>query len=291
MGGILRPLLAEPAKHLLRLARDPDYRTWRDLERRLGRVPRRTPRRVRAGRLLLDVPDAASFLGAFHEIFVERSLEFPSWAAAPRILDLGANIGLSVLAFLRDHPDARITAVEPDPAIFAILERNVRGNGGASVRLIQAAAWSGSGTLRFRSDGADGGRARGGEAAPALGGDATAGAVPDASPAAGEIEVPAVDVAALFDEGPFDVVKMDIEGAERVVLPALGERLRRVRCLFVEVHSGPGDRAPLAALLEPIERAGLEVHIHTVRARPHPFLDEGVPEEFDLLLHVYGVRR
>lgn len=275
MGGVFRPLLAEPAKHLLRLARDSEYRTWRDLERRLGRVPRRTPRTVRAGRLRLEVPDAASFLASYGELFVERSLAFPSWGAAPRILDLGANIGLSVLAFLRDHPDARITAVEADPAIFGFLERNVRGNGGAAVRMIQAAAWSHAGSVAFRSDGADGGRTSG----------------VDAPAGPGDLTVPAVDVAALFDEGPYDVVKMDIEGAERHVLPALGDRLRSVRYLFVEVHAGRNGRPLLGALLEPIERAGLEVHVHTVRARAHPFMAEPVEGDFDLLLHVYGVRR
>ena len=179
MGGIVRPLFAEPAKHLWRLARDPDYRAWRDLERRLGRAPRRETRRIEVRGLRLEVPDAASFLGAFREIFVDRSLAFPSWGTPPRILDLGANIGLSVLAFLRDHPEADITALEPDPAIFRVLERNVRENGGARVRLLQCAAWSRDGVIRFRSDGADGGHAVSGEGAPS--------ATPATPSAAGEI--------------------------------------------------------------------------------------------------------
>ena len=279
MGGIVRPLFAEPAKHLWRLARDPDYRAWRDLERRYGRAPRREARRVAVRGLRLEVPDAASFLGAFHEIFVDRSLAFPPWGAPPRILDLGANIGLSVLAFLREHPEAVITALEPEPALFAVLERNVRANGGERVRLLRAAAWSHDGALRFRADGADGGRAV-----------ADAGDAVDAGDV-GDVEVPARDVAALFDEGPYDVVKIDIEGAERVVLPALGSRLRAVRYLFVEFHAGPGDRASLATIVGLMESAGLEVHVHTVRARPHPFLNEAAESPYDHLLHLYGVRR
>ncbi len=273
MGGILRPFFAPPAKHLIRLARDRHYRAWRDLERRLGSVPRRTPRSVRALGLDLLVPDAASFLEVFREVFVERSMTFPSWGAPPRILDLGANLGLTVLYFLREHPDARITALEPDPDLFRVLERNVRQNGGEGVTLRRQAAWSQSGPLRFQPDGADGGRVRAGSAAP------------------GAVEVEAVDVAALFDEGQYDVIKMDIEGAERVVLPALGDRLRSVRYLFMEVHAGRGDRAPLASLIAPIEAAGLEVEIQTVRCPAHPFHDSPSGEEFSLLLHVYGIRR
>jgi hypothetical protein len=105
------------------------------------------------------------------------------------------------------------------------------------------------------------------------------------------VEVPARDVAALFDEGTYDVVKIDIEGAERVVLPALGSRLRAVRYLFVEFHAGPGDRASLASIVGLMESAGLEVHVHTVRARPHPFLNEPAEAPYDHLLHLYGVRR
>lgn len=287
MGGIVRPLLAAPARHLARLAGDPAYRAWRNLERRLARAPRRSSRVVRALGMSLEVPDAASFLGAFQEIFVERSLTFPKWGAAPRILDLGANIGLSVLYFLREHPDAVLTALEPDPALFRVLERNVRENGGGRAVLLNQAAWTGAGTLRFQSDGADGGHVVTGGALPAEAVAPEAGSV-----ASGRvIEVPAVDVAALFDAGPYDVVKIDVEGAESVLLPALGERLRRVRYLFVEYHGAATAPAPLAALIAPMEAAGLTVQVHTVRAPAHPFRGEPSAEPLEQILHLYGIRR
>lgn len=271
MGGIVRPLLAGPARHLLRLARDPAYRAWRDLERRLGRTPRRTTRVVRALGLSLEVPDAPSFLGAFREIFVERSLSFPGWGEPPRVLDLGANIGLSVLWFLREHPAARVTALEPDPALFRVLQRNVLENGGGRATLQNRAAWHEAGRVRFLSDGADGGRVVG------------AGT--------GLLEVDAADVRALFDAGPYDVIKMDIEGAESTVLPALGERLRRVRFLFVEYHAPAAGAPSLAALIAPMEAAGLTVQVHTVRAPAHPFRDEPPASGLEQILHLYGVRR
>lgn len=288
MGGIVRPLLAEPAKHLVRLARDPAYRAWRDLERRLGGVPRRSTRVVRALGMSLEVPDAASFLGAFHEIFVERTLSFPAWDAPPRILDLGANIGLSVLFFLREHPDAVLTALEPDPGLFGVLERNVRENGGGRARLRNLAAWSTAGLLRFRRDGADGGHV----VATGAGGEERRDI--DAPAARDEpcpIDVPAIDVATLFDEGPYDVVKIDIEGAESVVLPALGERLRGVRYLFVEYHGFSGTPAPLSAMIAPMEAAGLTVQVHTVRAPARPFQNESSAEPLEQILHLYGIRR
>ncbi|MEU1785771.1 FkbM family methyltransferase [Streptomyces sparsogenes] len=41
------------------------------------------------------------------------------------VLDVGANIGLASLAFAGAQPAARITAVEPVPALFDCLERNL----------------------------------------------------------------------------------------------------------------------------------------------------------------------
>jgi len=272
MGGVVRPLLAEPAKHLIRLARDPVYRTWRDLERRLASAPRRSTRMVRALGMSLEVPDPASFLVSFEEIFVERMLSFASWGSPPRILDLGANIGLSQLYFLREHPDAWITALEPDPALFRVLQRNVIENGGGRATLMNRAAWNGPGRLRFRADGADGGRVVAGEEG-------------------NTIEIEAIDTAALFDQGPFDVVKMDIEGAESVVLPALRPILVTLGLFIVEYHAVPGRATPLAAIVEPMEAAGLTVQIRTVRAPRHPFRDPPPAEDFEQILHVYGVRR
>ena len=49
--------------------------------------------------------------------------------STPRILDCGANVGLASLFFRRLYPQARITAFEADPALFAILEANLDANG------------------------------------------------------------------------------------------------------------------------------------------------------------------
>ena len=66
---------------------------------------------------------------------------------SPRILDCGANVGLASLFFKRRYPAARITAFEADPALFAILDANLRANGAADVEARHAALWTSTGTV------------------------------------------------------------------------------------------------------------------------------------------------
>ncbi len=271
------PLIEAPAKHLLRLARDREYRTFCGLDAALGGAPRFQERRARVGGLRLVIPDAASFLISYREIFVERTLDFQWLGEEPRILDLGANIGLSVLAFKRAYPRARITALEPDPRLFDVLKRNVHGNGFSDVTLIQKAAWSEATKLPFVPDGADGGRA-----------------LPRNSESTVTMKVTEVEALSLPDllrEQSFDYVKMDIEGAERTVVPACAGLLGKVSRVFVEYHGYPNEKPALASVAGPLEDAGFQIQIHTVRSAPHPFLEDGPGHDCHLILHIYGTRR
>jgi FkbM family methyltransferase len=281
MGGLLRPIVSAPAKHFLRLVSDPEYRAIVMLESRLGGVPRFTPRHVRVRGLDLQVPDVGTFLATYRNIFVDRAYAF-RWreSRAPRILDLGANIGLSALYFQRAHRHARILAIEADPAIFAMLERNLRENGARDVELLQRAAWSETTRMTFRPDGADGGRLD----------DARGASVPGPVHAAAPFEVETVSVPELLRREPFDIVKMDIEGAERVVLPACRDALGEVRGLMVEYHSSPARPQALGEILGMLEAAGFRVHVHTGFTSPHPLESVGQHEGWDLQLHLYAWR-
>jgi FkbM family methyltransferase len=272
----LRPLVEGPAKHLLRLARDPEYRAYCRLDASLGRLPRFRDCRARVHGMDLAIPDPASFLPSFREIFVERTLAFPWPGAEPRILDLGANIGLSVLAFKRAFPRARVTALEPDPRLFEVLRRNVHGNGFTDVTLIQKAAWSEATRLRFLPDGADGGRAL----------------PPSASVQTGAtLEVETADIPGLLRAESYDFVKMDIEGAERVVVPASAGALESVSFIFVEYHGASTEMPVLASVVGPLENAGFQIQVHTVRSPDQPFFKSGAGQDYDLILHIYGSRQ
>jgi len=55
----------------------------------------------------------------------------------PMIVDAGANIGAASRWFRQSYPDAHIAAIEPDPANFALLKRNLAAD--ANVTLFAAA--------------------------------------------------------------------------------------------------------------------------------------------------------
>jgi FkbM family methyltransferase len=271
MCGLIKPLWYEPVRHCYRLLTDSGYRTFSLLEAQLRNLPRFTPRRIKIENLKLHLPDAASFLSAYREIFIEKIYAFKSREVAPRILDLGANIGLSVLFFKQLYPRSEITAFEADPKIFAYLEKNVHGNGYTDVQLINKAAWHENATLEFCSEGADGGRA-------AMMGDGNL------------IPVEAIDIGEFLRNNRFDFLKMDIEGAEEFVLPACKDSLTGIRFIFVEYHSKDGQKQCLDRLITILVEAGFRIHVHSVSASPSPFIEITTNTGFDLQLNIFGWR-
>lgn len=271
MSGLIRPFWFEPVRHCYRLMSDKNYRALCLLEARLGRMPRFSPGRVRMNGMEIRFPDAASFLSTYREIFVKGIYAFPFSGEAPVILDLGANIGLSVIYFKMLYPGAKVIAYEADPQIFSYLETNVHGNGFMDVELINRAAWHENGTLRFSPEGADGGRVT-------------------QDYTGKQIEVQAVDIAEVLRTHHFDLLKMDIEGAEELVLPACREGLADIPFIFVEYHSRIGQCQRLDHIFKVLVDAGYRVHLQSLAPARSPFL--GVPEQggFDLQLNIFGWR-
>jgi FkbM family methyltransferase len=217
------------------------------------------------------VPDCASFLSAFREIFANRCYAFKSAGIKPRILDLGANIGLSVLFFKTEYPGAEIEAFEADPAIFGYLQKNIFGNGWDDVRLINSAAWHENTVLQFEVEGADGGRVArsGGE---------------------NVVNVSAIDISEFMSDKHYDFMKIDIEGAEVGVLSRCRDKLKNVDHLFVEYHSVIGWPQRLHELLEILTSAGFRYHIHSPNPTSRPFMGTDLIIDYDLLLNIFAWR-
>jgi FkbM family methyltransferase len=192
------------------------------------------------GQFTVRYLDLLSLYMEFKDIFCNRIYHFEASGPAPRVIDGGGFIGMSVLYTKRVHPDARITCFEPDPAIAAILRENVEMNGLSDVEVVTAALADERGDASFLPDDADGGRV------VTAGGDETVRAVP-LSDYLGE---------------PVDFLKLNIEGMELPVLAAAKERLPAVNELVVEYHGWPGRPQQLGELLDLLDKYGFRYLIN-----------------------------
>lgn len=268
---ILKPLFYPPAKHIYKLITSEPYRRYYLLEYRLRGAPRLTECYTRVYGWDISIPDSASFLSNYKEIFVEQIYAFVSNNPCPKILDIGAHIGLSVLFFKHCYPQAQITAFEADPRIFAYLKKNVHGNGYTDVQLINKAVWHENAALKFSPDGADGGYVALKEGADLIG-------------------IDAINIAEFLKEKQFDLLKMDIEGAEGYVIPACKDCLQNIKFIFVEYHSITGQKQDLDQIVNTLSEANFRIHIHCVMSHKSPFIRLNTSSRFDLQLNIFGWR-
>ncbi|HEY4596084.1 MAG TPA: FkbM family methyltransferase [Thermoanaerobaculia bacterium] len=166
------------------------------------------------------------------EIFEGGEYDFPCDSVEPVILDCGSHIGLSVAWFKRRFPEARITAFEPDPKNFELLQANVAANGFEGVELLNVALASERGTARFYGQfKADEPMASSHSLKEDWGTQRTKS----------WILVPTVPLGD-YITGPVDYLKLDIEGMELEVLRSIASRLHLVKALGLEFH-GTGSTA------------------------------------------------
>lgn len=260
-------------RSLLRMGRDKEYRRASAFSLMYDLYPRRRPSWVTINGVRTHFCDASSFVHEYEEIFANRTYEFATENPQPLILDLGANVGVSVLFFKRRYPEARVIAYEADPRVFDFLRRNVLAHQLKGVELHNSAVWTKRGEMRFESDGADAGR---------LG---------DGMGREGSIVVPTVPIAEILRAHErIDFLKLDIEGAEDEVLPASDGLLDRVDNLFVEYHSTAARPQKIDELTAILKRAGFRLAIVPECSLPTPFLKKPHQRHFDLQLNISAYR-
>jgi FkbM family methyltransferase len=142
----------------------------------------------------------------------------------PRIIiDAGANIGASTIYFARRFPSAYVIAIEPELENFRLLERNLCGY--PNVKLINAALWGSKETRSIVS------RATGSVGFTIV--ETEANRVQTGQ------EIKCITMTDLMGDLPndcVDLLKMDIEGAEKNVLENSQAWIDRVRVLTAELH-------------------------------------------------------
>jgi FkbM family methyltransferase len=139
------------------------------------------------------------------------------------IIDLGANIGLVAVYYANLYPKATVIAVEPDPENFDLLLKNTGPYG--NIRLLQAAAWGSNTPLRVEGQGRD----------------YWSRTVRPTEASRDDIAtVPGITISELmrrFDLSSIDLLKVDIEGAEKEIFASNHEGwLGATKAILIELH-------------------------------------------------------
>ena len=159
----------------------------------------------------------------FRGVFLDGAYDHPPLRPPPVcVVDCGANIGLASLYFLRRYRLDRLIAVEPDPENFAIAERNLR-RYLPQVTVVRAAVWPNAAPLSLARTKFRDGRHW-------------------AKQVTDEVEGPLIDgvsvtdLFARFHLTRVDILKVDIEGAERQLFSGDCSFLDATECVLIELH-------------------------------------------------------
>ncbi|MEI7909906.1 MAG: FkbM family methyltransferase [Verrucomicrobiota bacterium] len=170
----------------------------------------------------LKLRGATSDLSVVYTIACHKDYAFPEIRDVDHVLDCGAYIGISTIQLKHELRAQTVTAVEPDPDNFSLLEENCKAD--PAIRCIHGAIWKDKSPLHIINPGDE----KWGFQCAAAGSEADAGSIK--SYTVGELlaGLPAGRV----------LVKMDIEGAEKEVYRANPEWLGRIDYLIMEIHPG-----------------------------------------------------
>ncbi len=159
-----------------------------------------------------------------NELIFRREYIFShDFHAAHRIIDGGANIGLSVLFFKAIYPNSHVVAFEPNEECYEVARKNIERNNLSDVTLVKAALGPESGSAKLYLSDHD---------------SMAASLAPRRITEEMENNAVVVPMEGLgsYLESPVDFLKLDIEGNEAEVLEAARDRLSNVCNLFCEYH-------------------------------------------------------
>lgn len=172
------------------------------------------------------------------------------------IIDAGANIGCTVIAFSELYPEARIIAIEPDKTNAALARKNTAAYPNA--RIVEGAVWHRATMLEIENPDDESWAFRiverplqEGSIHAAFGGTAL-----EATTTQAQSGIRAYTIDELSEGAPIDLLKVDIEGGEQYLFRENTAWLSLVRAMFVELH-GKECRATVA---EAAHRAGFRAY-------------------------------
>lgn len=207
----------------------------------------------------------------FREIFSRSIYDFDFEGDSPYIIDAGANIGLATLFWKSKYPQCRVVAFEPSTLVFELLTRNITANGIKSVECVNMALSDVDGYTEFTTD------------------ELVSGSLIVEKNLIHSYKVRTTKLSHYLNE-PVEVLKIDIEGAEMLVMEEVTSHLHFVRRIFVEYHSFVHKEQSLQRLLAILTRCGFRYYIENDTTTNSPFRGFDISLGQDLKLNIWGVR-
>lgn len=166
-----------------------------------------------------------SDLQTFEQVFLSNIYDIGAHINPKLIVDGGANVGCASVFFANKYPAAHIVAVEPEETNFEVLRKNTSSY--VNISRIRSGIWNRKTLLQIENprDEKWGFRVRESES-------------PEGSFEALTID----DILGSSDAQSIDILKLDIEGAEKEVFSDCKNWLSKVGVLITELHdrSTPG---------------------------------------------------
>lgn len=162
----------------------------------------------------------------FDEIFVEEIYKFSSDKKNPFIIDCGSNIGLSILYFKILYPGSKILAFEPDVDNYKVIVKNIKINNIKNVTVYNLALYDKVGKTYLYYESKKG---------SALGNttDIKWGDRKDFSKKLVKTDC----LSNYLNNKKVDFLKIDVEGAEKLIFNDIKKYLISIKELALEYHS------------------------------------------------------
>ena len=166
-------------------------------------------------------------LSMIKQVLFEKEYDFNMKPVPAVIVDVGANIGAAAIYFANKFPGAKIFALEPEAANFRLLQQNVLAY--SNITPIHAALWSKECTLEITNAFAS-------EREAAYVTREAASGMADAGSRQNVQTMHMAGILKQYDISYVDLLKIDIEGAEREVFENQPEWLSKVGVIAIELH-------------------------------------------------------
>lgn len=158
------------------------------------------------------------------KIFLNREYEVELMKRPVVIVDAGANIGLASIFFANKYPDATIISLEPEYSNFSLLKKNVAPY--ANIVAVNKALWGENATLEIVDPTLDkwGFQTRQRK---------------DGEKVTSTMSIEGITMNRLMDDNKInhiDILKIDIEGAEKEVFCSADTWVAKVGIIAIELH-------------------------------------------------------